>query len=313
MTQNSSRSMSSISRVAVIIWLCTVLVGGCSRESAQPSKPEPRRQSLVIGLVPEQSIFKQVERYEPLAEYLSARVGLDIKLIVLPRYGKILNSFTSQKMDAAFFGSFTYILAHARLGVEVIARPVGLNGTSTYHGLIFVRKDSHIRSIRDMRGKRFAFVDRDTTAGFLLPLEYFKKAGVNYKTYLRESYFTGTHEDAIYDVLDRKADIGAAKNTEFERLAAADARIKNELAILAQSPDVPENSLAVRRDLDASVKEKLKAALLNMHEDPEGARILNDFRAQKFIETTDNSFRPVYEYARALGLNLNTWNVSNLK
>jgi len=293
--------------VTTTIWLCTLLVLSCSKESGESLKPAPQRQAIMIGLVPEQSMFKQVERYEPLARYLSERMRVEIKLNILPRYENILSSFTSQKIDAAFLGSFTYILAHARMGVEVIARPVGLDGISTYYGLLFVRKDSDISSIREMKGKRFAFVDRYTTAGYLLPIAYFKKAGVNYGTYLKESYFAGTHEDAIYDVLDRKADIGAAKNTEFERLAATDARIRNDLLILARSPEVPENSLAVRNDLNASVKEKLREALLTMHEDPEGARILKNFGAQRFIETADSDFRPVFEYARAIGIDLHTW------
>jgi phosphonate transport system substrate-binding protein len=76
-------------------------------------------------------------------------------------------------MDGAFFGSFSYTLAHAKLGVEVLVRPENLKGISSYHGLIFVRKDSRIRTAKDMKGKRFVFVDKATTAGYLLPLDYF--------------------------------------------------------------------------------------------------------------------------------------------
>ena len=93
--------------------------------------------------------------------------------------------------------------------------------------MIFVRKDSGIDDAADMAGKRFAFVDKATTAGYLLPLNYFKDKGIeNYREYFSETYFTGTHEDAIYDVLNRRADIGAAKNTVFDRLALKDSRIR---------------------------------------------------------------------------------------
>ena len=81
--------------------------------------------------------------------------------------------------------------------------------------------------------------------------------------YLKEAYFTGTHEDAIYDVLNRKADIGAAKNTVFQRLAKDDPRILKELVVLERSPEVPENALALRKDIDASVRDRLKDALLD--------------------------------------------------
>jgi phosphonate transport system substrate-binding protein len=294
-------------RIAVVVSLCALLVTGCSREGVDVAAPKQQRPTLLIGLVPEQNMFKQIERYDPLARYLSARIGVDIKLTVFPVYDQILSSFTSQKMDAAFFGSLTYVLAHERLGVQVLVRPVSLEGSSSYYGMIFVRKDSGIRSIREMKGKRFVFVDRVTISGYLLPLAFFKKSGVDYREYLKESYYAGTHEDAILDVLDHKADIGAAKSTVFTRLAETDARIRNELRIITRSPAVPENSLAVRRDLDVSLKDKLKTALLTMHEDPEGERILRKFGALRFMVTSDSDYRVVYEYMRAIGLDPHTW------
>jgi phosphonate transport system substrate-binding protein len=296
-------------------FMIVMLAAGCERrETLSPKKPEAepgREKTFLIGLIPEQNIFKQMERYEPFADYLSKKVSLSIRLIVLPRYGNIINSFVSSGMDGAFFGSFSYALAHEKLGVEVLARPLSLDGTSTYHGLIFVRKDSGIKSIRQMEGKRFAFVDKATTAGYLLPLAYFKKHGKNYKAFLKESYLTGTHEDAIFDVLNRKADIGAAKNTVYERMAASDERIKKELVILERSPDVPENGLAVRKNLDGFLKKKLKEALLTMHENPEGAALLKAFGARQFIETKDSDYQPVYRYAQEIELNLATYDYMN--
>ena len=81
--------------------------------------------------------------------------------------------------------------------------------------------------------------DKATTAGWLLPLHYFREHGIDdYKSWLSESYFAGTHEGAIHDVLERKADVGAAKNTVFSRLASSDPRVPGELMILRRSPDV---------------------------------------------------------------------------
>ena len=297
------------------VLLILVVAAGCERSetvSAKKTEIEPTREkTLLIGLIPEQNIFKQMERYGPLAGYLSKKIDMTIRLTVLPRYGNIVDNFASAGMDGAFFGSFTYVLAHEKLGVEVLARPVSLNGTSTYHGLIFTRKDSRIKSVRQMEGKRFAFVDKGTTAGYLLPLRYFRGHGKNYRTYLKEIYFAGTHEDAILDVLNRKADIGAAKNTIYERLAASDDRINRELVILERSPEVPENGLAVRRGLDDSPKKKLRQVLLTMHEDPEGAVILEAFGVRRFIETHDTDYQVVYRYAQDIGLNLLTYDYMN--
>ncbi|MBP2668431.1 MAG: phosphonate transporter, periplasmic phosphonate-binding protein [Deltaproteobacteria bacterium] len=291
---------------------CFLLLTGCSPN--EPSSPPKTagRPVLVIGLIPEQNIFKQLERYEPLARYVAGKTGTKIELKLLPRYGNIIDNFQSSGLDGAFFGSFTYSLAHAKLGVEVLARPMSLDNTSTYHGLIFVRKDSGIRNARGMKGKRFAFVDKATTAGYLLPLGYFHDNGIpDYKTYLKETYFAGTHEDVVYDVLNRKADVGAAKNTVYQRLAKADPRIPGELVVLTRSPDVPENGLAFRKDIDPSLRSRVRDALLSMDRDPDGKKVLEQFGAKRFIETTNADYAVVLKYVEDLHLNLANYDYKN--
>ncbi len=291
--------------IVVLLCICMSALIGCTRteEASLKTQEIPEEKRLLIGLIPERNIFNQLQRYEPLAEYLTEKIGVRVQLKVLTRYENIINNFVSIGLDGAFFGSFTYTLAHASLGVEPLARPEDPNGVSTYYGLIIVRKDSNIRSVRDMKGKIFASVDHATTAGHLLPMAYFKEHGItDFRSYVKENYFAGTHEDAVYDVLNNKADIGAAKNTVFYQLAAADKRILEELTILKQSPDVPSNGLAVRRDLDDAIKDKLKNVLLDMHDDPEGVKALKAINAAKFIATSDEDYRAVYEYLDQVGM-----------
>lgn len=290
--------------VAMIGWGGAVAFG---QEISQSAKT-----ALRVGLIPERNVFKQLERYDPLVNYLSEKLGLEITLKILTRYGNIIDNFSALKLDAAFFGSFTYALAHKKIGVEVIARPESLSGASTYHGLIFVRKDTDITEAAGMAGKTFVFVDKATTAGYLLPIAYFKRNGIqDFRTFLKEHYFAGTHEDAIYDVLNRAADIGAAKNTVFEALMAIDNRLKNELNVIARSPDVPENALAVRKDMNSKLRADLKKTLIGMKNDPNGKKILKNFGASAFIETGEDDYINVYKLAADAGLNLDNYEYLN--
>ena len=303
--------------VYVLFLLLTVLLSlgplACTAENESPEAVrEEYTRTLLIGLIPEHNIFKQMERYEPLASYLSEKTGIRIQLKILSRYGNIINNFTTLGLDGAFFGSFTYALANTRVAVDVVARPESPQGVSTYYGMIFVRKDSGISSAAQMRGKRFAFVDKATTAGYLLPLKYFRDNGIDdYQEYFSETYFTGTHEDAIYDVLNKRAEVGAAKNTVYFRLAQSDRRILEELEIITQSPEVPENALALRSDLDKSLRSRIKDALLGMDKDPEGMEVLKNFGQARFIETTNRDYDPVFQYAEAAGLDLSTYDWMN--
>jgi ABC-type phosphate/phosphonate transport system substrate-binding protein len=74
---------------------------------------------------------------------------------------------------------------------------------------------------------------------------------------------------------------------------------------------VPENGLAVRKDLDGSIKRKLKEALLDMHNDPDGRNVLINFGARRFIETTGKDYDPVLKYAGEAGLDLAAYDYMN--
>jgi phosphonate transport system substrate-binding protein len=298
--------------IPIAILALVAIAAGCRNQEIAEPENRDTWPSLRIGLIPERDIFSQKQRYEPIAEYLSKRVKAKVELVVLSRYGNIIENFVSNRLDGAFFGSFTGALAHRKLNVEAVARPEYPDGTSTYHGLLLVRKDSGITSVQDMRGKRFAYVDKATTAGYLLPLYYFKTHGIDDPdTLLKETYFAGTHEGVIYDVLEQKAEIGAAKNTIFSLLASSDPRISQELSILARSPDVPENALCVRADLDESIKNGLRIALLSMDQDNAGRAILSDFGAARFIDTTKDDYKAVFDYAETIGLDLETYDYLN--
>jgi phosphonate transport system substrate-binding protein len=267
---------------------------------------------LTIGLIPEQNVFKQTARYHPLGDYISRKTGLKVKFTILSRYGNIIDRFKAEKLDGAFFGSFTGALAIQKLGVEFLARPVNLDASSTYWGYLFVRKDSGIKNVAEMKGKRLVLVDKATTAGYVFPVAYFKEHGVrDVNTYFREAYFAGSHDAAIYAVLDKKADVGCAKHSMWDRVARADPRVKKELLILAESPKVPSNGLGVRSDLSRALKKQLRDVLIGMDKDPEGKEVLKKFEAIQFIPTSREDYNIVVEYARKAGIDLKTYEYIN--
>ncbi len=294
------------------IWvLCAVsmllLPGvGCrsSEQQPPPSVLKTHQQTVHVGLVPEEGVFSNAGRFRTLFRYLSRKTDCDIRTTIFIHYQDVVESFATKKIDAAFFGSYSYLLAREQTGAQPIARPEWRDGSSSYRGFLIVRKDSGIRSVGDMRGKRLVLVDRNTTAGYVTPLAYFRKRGIDHRTWFRETYFAGTHADAVRDVLNREADVGSAKSTVFERMAREDPRIRAELLVLDRSAEVPENSLVVRSDLDASVRERLTKAMLSMHDDPEGMAILVDFGARRFIPASDADYDPVRDYLRAAGIDL---------
>ena len=267
---------------------------------------------LKIGLIPEQNVFKQMKRYKPIGEYIENKTDIKIRFTILSRYGNIIDSFKMKNLDGAFWGSFTGAMAIKKLDIQPIARPVNLDGTSSYRGYIFVHKNSVIDSVDRMRHSVIAFVDRATTAGYIFPVAYFKEHGVkNIDSYFKEYYFTGSHDAAIYAVLNKEAEVGCAKNTIFEMLSRDDPRVKEDLVILAKSPDVPSNGLGLRKNIPNEIKQKLKRALLEMDDDLAGKEVLNKFGVIRFIETTEKDYSPVFDFAKKAGIDLKNYNYRN--
>jgi len=263
---------------------------------------------ILIGLIPEENIFNQMDRYRPLAAYLSKKIETPVRFTVLSRYGDVMDRFVSRKMDGAFFGVFTGVLAMEKIDAVPVARAVNLDGSSTVQSYIFVRNNSGIHDVEGMKGKRITFVDRATVTGYLYALSYLREFGIaNPEAYFREVSFTGSHGSTIYSVLDGRADVGIVKSKIFQLLVAKDTTIQEELMIIARSQEFPDTTLFLRKDISQTLLSRIKAALFGMEKDPEGIAVLKRLEAQKFIEAKKNDFASFYDVARKAGITVKTY------
>jgi phosphonate transport system substrate-binding protein len=262
-------------------------------------------EEFLLGLIPEENIFRQVRKHRPLAEYLSDKLGVRVRFTILSRYPHIIRRFASRELDGAFFGIFTAVLAQEFLGVEPLARPMNLDGGTTAKSYIFTRKDTGIRSVSGMKGRKAAFVDEYTATGFVYSLVYLREQGVKDPgNYFGEHYFTGSHDTTVYAVLAGRAEVGTVKGRVLDKLSLKDPVLKDEITVLSKSMELPDNTLCVRGDLPPEFKEKLRKTLLSMHEDPEGKKVLKEMEAQRFVPAEKKDFVPVRELAAKAGIDL---------
>jgi phosphonate transport system substrate-binding protein len=249
---------------------------------------------FVIGVVPELNLVKQMERYNPLADYLDKKTGLDVDIKPLSNYGQLYEEMRDGKIDAGFFGSLVYGITRARIGIEPLARTVQPNGKSTYSGLLFVRKDTGIKKPADMKGRTIALADPATSAGYLAQRDYLAGHGIDIDKDLK-IFWAGSHEAAIRAVLSHQAEIGGAKNTVVARFRKENRVFDAAVEILDESPKkgLPDNTFAVRKGLDQATRQRLKNTMLAMNSDPQGKAVLAKLGAIRFIATSDADFKPI--------------------
>ncbi|HER63308.1 MAG TPA: phosphate/phosphite/phosphonate ABC transporter substrate-binding protein [Desulfobacteraceae bacterium] len=266
---------------------------------------EERHRELLIGIEPEHNIFDQVQRYRALAAYLSDQLGLKVKLTIMSRYGEVIQRFRSLRLDGALLSSYTASLAIRELGLIPVVNLVNPEEGSTSQGYIFVRKDSGIKNVSDMRDRSVVFVDPATTEGYVFARAFFRQHGIDdLDSFFSRHYFSGSHASAVFAVLDGRADIGSAKNTVYNQLVARDRSILNELSIIATSPEVPEVTLCLKSDLAPEVLEKLRTALLKMDETVEGHKVLKQLAARRFVRASPDDFAVVSDMAEDAGIKM---------
>ncbi|MGD0887575.1 MAG: phosphate/phosphite/phosphonate ABC transporter substrate-binding protein [Thermodesulfovibrionales bacterium] len=283
--------------------LCLALSCICSRAAFSAEE------KLIIGLVPEVNRKAQIDRYFPLIKYLEKKVGVKVGMKYLPNYGATYEEMRDGLIEGGFLGSFVYCMTRAHVQAEPIARPVRLDGVSTCTGYTFVRKDSGIKSPRDMKGKTIALVDPLSTSGYLAQRLFFTKHGIDINKDVK-IFWVGSHDAAVMAVFNKQADMGGAKNHVFDKLVLENAAVKEALIILDESPAVPDNVLAVSKDLNPKIKEKVKNVFATMASDPVGQGILRKFGARAFIETKDEDYKDLYGMIKKAGIDLMIYSYS---
>jgi phosphonate transport system substrate-binding protein len=311
----------STGTVAFAFLLLFLMAAGC-REKPEDIPPPPKAivteesADLIIALLPERNVFEQKRKYQPLQDYLSEKLDLTVYFKLLDNYELIFSELLDNKVDGGFWGSMNGTIAQIRGGVEMLARPVWPDGSSTYWGYVFTLKGSGITADpRTWAGRSIAFVNKATTAGFLFPLSMLREAGIDDDPadFFGRAVFSGSHDASIQAVYQGEVDMGACKNWIYQEFIAQHPEVTEKLVILSESRQVPSNGLGVRPNLEGDLKERLKAALIAMDSNPEGRKTLEQFGALRFIETSAKDYQPVIDMAEIAGLDLAKWPLRDVR
>jgi len=299
-------------KYCLIVLLTCLLLPGCTRqEDEDPNaykklKHKNYPTGITIGLIPEINIFEQKKRYQPLMDYLSSRLEMNVNSLVTGHYGSLLGAFKEGKIDAAVHGSLNFAFLDRFVGIEPIARPLWKNNVSTYAGYIVTRRDSGLSDdVSKWRGKRLSLVSRSTTAGYIFPVDYLHRHGVDdIENYFSDVIFTGSHDASLLAVYNGTADIGAGKNHIFNKLAENNPDFKKSMFIIAVSDEVPSNTFSVSKRLDSETRNRLRQILIEMSDNPEGRAVLDGFGAQRFLSTVKADFNPVFDMISSMKIDL---------
>lgn len=259
------------------------------------------KDKLTIGLIPSEDSQAMIESSKQVLDDLQAKIGMPVVPFVATDYNGIIEALRSGKLDVAYLGPFSYVLATSVADVEAFSVAVTKKtGQSAYKSVILARKDSGIHSLADLKGHTFAFVDPSSASGHLFPKAGLEQAGFAPDSLFKRVIFSGSHDASILAVENKKVDAAAVADRIFASSVAKGVVKQDDFEIVWSSRPIPESPMVWRKALDPQLKKKVADALASIKDVPWGDQgVLNGFQP-----TTDASYDVVRETAKVLDLDL---------
>ncbi len=210
--------------------------------------------------------------YEPFFAYLGEALGRPYELMVTTDWAGIAVALANGQVDCAWMGPWGYILAKDRSAAEALAT-VEYNGKPTYNAIIIAKPDLKIEHFpEDARGMSISFADAGSTSGWLIPNWWFLTHGIDVRTYFK--YRDGaSHPANDIAVATGQVDLATDYDRNLNAMIEAGRVKADQVRVVWTSDPLPNDALAVRRDLDPATKQRILEAALGI-DAAQSARIL---------------------------------------
>ena len=262
------------------------------------SAPNPDPETLKVALLPDENASTVIKNNKPLELYLEKQLGKKVELIVTTDYSSMIEAMRHGRIDLAYFGPLSYVLARQKSEIEPFAA-IKQKGSTTYQALLIVNTAAGINSIADIANKDVAYGDKASTSSHLIPKAMLAEGGLLAGTQYRE-HFVGAHDAVALAVQNGHAQAGGLSKPIFEALVQRGMIDPNKVKVLAESKPFPQYPWTMRSNLKPELKAKIRTAFLEL-KDPE---ILKPFKAEGFGPASDKDYDVVRNLGSLLKLDL---------
>lgn len=273
------------------------LLAGAAELSAQSQK------SLHLVLTPSQKPTELIVAGEEFGTVLGRLVGMPVRVTVASDYAAVIEALRNKTADLAFVHPGGYVLANREAKALIIAKD-RWHGNTSYTSRIYVRKDSGIKTLEELRGKTIAFVDPASASGYIYPMVMLIQRGLvqgrDPKTFFKDAVYAGSHDAALQALLKGHVDAVASFDQTREQYLKDPAE-RERLTWVAETPPIPEGGIAGREGLDPAIVAKVRAALLQMRGPQYEPMLKRLYDIDGFEPAEDREYEPVRAAIELLG------------
>jgi len=256
---------------------------------------------LTVGLIPSEDSRAMIANSQAMMDMLSKALGMPVKPFVAADYNGVIEALRSKRLDVAYLGPFSYVLGASVADIEAFAvAETKKAGRTYYHSLIVANKDSGIKTVADLKGKTFAFVDPSSTSGHLFPKAGLIKVGFNPDKDFARVIFSGSHDANAVAIQNKRVDAVAIADRILDAAIAKGLAKREDLVVVWKSDPIPESPTVWRKDLDPALKKRIQAAFLEVKNIPWS----DQGELNGFHPTNDAAYNVIRETAKVLNLDL---------
>ena len=249
---------------------------------------------LRIAFIPEVATTSaSLSEKQPFIDYFAKATGRRVDLKIPTNYAATVEALGNGSVDLAYFGGLTYLKASALYGAKPLVQRVE---DRNFHSL-FITNSPAINSLKDLKGKQFAFGDVNSTSGHLIPVKELLEAGVDPEKDMTTRY-TGNHTTTALAVNSGQVPAGALDETVYHKMIDDKSIDPAKTRVFYTSKPFLDYVWAVRKDLEEPLVAQIRTGFLTLS-DP---KVLAIVRGTKYVLANDREYDPLRVVAKKAGL-----------
>ncbi len=286
---------------------CTSLVGaGLATLAGWPvAQAQGTALKLGVGLFqPDRE--KNDATYRPLAQHLSLRLGRPVELRTVDSWEGLAKSLANGETDIALMGPWGYVLANHFADAQVVST-ILYQGKPEYFALMITHPDSGLNTVQDLigpkgKGRSFAFGDKGSTSGYLIPLHFFMQQGIDPEAHFGRVLYT-KHQAIETQVAAGQIDAGADYNRNRTAMIEQGLIKAERSKLIWQSAPLPNDAMAVSATLfkDKALVRRLQDALAETGPLLKTQPQLLPANYTGFVNTDNSFYKPIRDAGLATG------------
>lgn len=258
---------------------------------------------LRLAFIPQENPDKLLGDIQAITSWLSADIGARVEGFVTIDHAAAVEALRNGDADISFMGALPFVLAENEIGAAPLLSEI-YRDAPNYTGRVFVRRDSGIKSLANLKGRDIAFADPISESGYMYPIAEFEKAGLIAEPGAAENFFgriffAGGYQQAMQAMAEGLVD--AAGASQYADLLLTPKQ-QSEVTWIAESDPIPSHVVIARPGLDTGLQARFVEAMLklNLPENRDKLRYL--YGPDGYVVTDPAVFDGVRDMARRFGL-----------